>query len=273
MLFDFSLSRTPPENIRAGTTGYLDPLLPLRRPPRWDLHAERYAAAVTLYELAAGPHNLPRWGDGASDPSQLACEITLEAELFDADLRDGLTHFFTTALRRNPPERFDNAEEMLQAWRRCFEGIAHLDTLSDHDDAAALRERLARATLDTQIAELGLGSRAINALDRANILTVEDFLTVPLRRLLQLWGVGNTTRREIATAVKLLREQLGSPQQADIPAGTAEAAAPTDQLDVGSLSVDLLAQCIMRLCYHAQGTGYEFSVVQRLLASAKVEDK
>ncbi len=66
VLFDFSLSRTPPENIRAGTTGYLDPLLPLRKPPRWDLYAERYAAAVTLYELAAGPHNLPRWGDGAA---------------------------------------------------------------------------------------------------------------------------------------------------------------------------------------------------------------
>ena len=48
VLFDFSLSRTPAENIRAGTTGYIDPLLPLRKPPRWDLHAERYAAAMTL---------------------------------------------------------------------------------------------------------------------------------------------------------------------------------------------------------------------------------
>ena len=246
VLFDFSLARTPPENIRAGTTGYLDPLLPLRRPPRWDLYAERYAAAVTLYELAAGPHNLPRWGDGASDPSQLACEATIEAELFDADLRDGLTDFFTKALRRNPAERFDNAEEMLQAWRRCFEGIAHPGTLSDHDDAEALRELLAGATFDTQIAELGLGSRAINALDRANILTVEDLLTVPLRRLQRLRGVGNTTRREISTAVKLLREQLGNPKQADVPAGMTEAASPTDQLDVGSLSVDLLAQRLMR---------------------------
>ena len=73
----------------------------------------------------------------------------------------------------------------------------------------ALRARLAGATFDTQIAELGLGARAINALDRANILTVEDLLTVPLRRLQRLRGVGNTTRREIAAAVKLLREQLG----------------------------------------------------------------
>jgi hypothetical protein len=245
VLFDFSLSRTPPDNIRAGTMGYLDPLLPLRQPPRWDLYAERYAAAVTLYELAAGPHNLPKWGDGASDPSQLTCEVTIEADLFDADLRDGLKHFFTKALRRNPTERFDNAEEMLQAWRRCFESIEHPGALSDHDEAAALRERLADATLDTHIAELSLGSRATNALDRANILTVEDLLTVPLRRLQRLRGVGNITRREIATAVKLLREQLGNPQHTDVPAGLAEAPSSTDQLDVGSLSVDLLAQRIM----------------------------
>ena len=54
VLFDFSLSRSSADNIRAGTTGYLDPLLPLRKPARWDLHAERYAAAITLYELATG---------------------------------------------------------------------------------------------------------------------------------------------------------------------------------------------------------------------------
>ena len=246
VLFDFSLARTPPDNIRAGTAGYLEPLLPLRKPPRWDLYAERYAAAVTLYELAAGPHNLPRWGDGVSDPSQLACEVTIEAELFDADLRDGLSDFFTTALRRNPAERFDNAEEMLQAWRRCFAGIAHPDTVSEHEDADTLRARLAGVTFDTQIAELGLGARAINALDRANILTVEDLLTVPLWRLQRLRGVGNTTRRDIAAAVKLLREALGNPQPADAPAGMPETASSTDQRDIASLSIDLLAQRIMR---------------------------
>ena len=66
VLFDFSLSRTPAERIRAGTVPYLDPFLSLRKPPRWDLHAERFAAAMTLYEMATG--TLPRWGDGRSDP-------------------------------------------------------------------------------------------------------------------------------------------------------------------------------------------------------------
>ncbi len=121
VLFDFSLARTPNDNIRAGTRGYLDPLLPLRKPPRWDLHAERYAAAATLYELATG--TLPRWGDGTTDPSHLTCEITVDAELFDASLRERLTEFFRKAFRRDVSQRFDNAEEMLRDWRHCFEDI------------------------------------------------------------------------------------------------------------------------------------------------------
>ncbi|MFN9858564.1 MAG: protein kinase domain-containing protein, partial [Pseudanabaena sp.] len=47
VLFDFSLSKVSLDNIRAGTTGYLDPLLPVREPPIWDSYAERYAAAIT----------------------------------------------------------------------------------------------------------------------------------------------------------------------------------------------------------------------------------
>ena len=41
VLFDFSLSRTPLDNIRAGTAPYLEPFLGQRKPPRWDIHAER----------------------------------------------------------------------------------------------------------------------------------------------------------------------------------------------------------------------------------------
>jgi serine/threonine protein kinase len=242
VLFDFSLSRISPDNIRAGTTGYLDPLLPLRKPPRWDLHAERYAAAVTLYELAAGPNNLPRWGDGTSGPSHLECEATIEAELFDADLRDSLSDFFTKALRRNPAERFDNADEMLRAWRLCFEGIEQPGRLSDHGDDDTLRQLLADATFDTQIPELGLGTRATNALDRANLLSVEDLLTVPMRRLFRLRGVGNKTRREISTAVRILRERLGSPKPTEVTTGGKEAEPQGEAITIGSLSVDLLAQ-------------------------------
>jgi Protein kinase domain len=37
VLFDFSLSRAPTDNIQAGTRPYLDPFLADRKPPRWDL--------------------------------------------------------------------------------------------------------------------------------------------------------------------------------------------------------------------------------------------
>lgn len=243
VLFDFSLSRTATDNIRAGTTGYLDPLLPLRKPPRWDLHAERYAAAVTLYELATG--TLPKWEDGTTDPSHLNCEITIDAELFDASLRDALTEFFRKAFRRDVRQRFDNAEEMLRTWRNCFEGIAAPGTLSDHENESELRELLADATFNTSISELGLGTRTMDALDRANILTVKDLLAVSPLILSRLRGVGNRTRREISTAVRILRERLGTTQPGDLSNFEATEALG-NQVPSGKLSVDLLAQKIVR---------------------------
>jgi serine/threonine protein kinase len=255
VLFDFSLARTPTDNIRAGTTGYLDPLLPVRKPPRWDLHAERYAAAATLHELATG--SLPRWGDGATDPSHLNCEITIDAELFDASLRERLTEFFRKAFRRDVSQRFDNAEEMLKEWRRCFENLEQPGVFSDQEDEETLRELLANATLDTPVHELGLGTRATNALDRANLLTVEDLLTAPLRRLSRFRGVGNKTRREIITAVRLLRERLGARPSTGAESALDEAPKRGESLNPGSLSIDLLAD---RLLPRAKAGGPEQSV-------------
>lgn len=244
VLFDFSLSRTPVENIRAGTIGYLDPLLPLRTPPRWDLHAERYSVATTLYELATA--TLPKWGDGRTDPSHLSCEISLDADLFDASLRDSLSAFFQRAFRRDPSQRFDNAEEMLRAWRSCFADIEQPGTYADHADETERQDLLADATFETHIPELGLGTRATNALDRANVLTVKDLLRIPLRSLMAMRGVGNKTRREMSMAVRILRERLGQPsQEADSPV-TQEAEIKQEPLDVAKLSVDLLAQRVTR---------------------------
>lgn len=55
VLFDFSLSSVPADNIRCGTSAYLDPFLTDRKPVRWDSAAERYALALTLYEMANRP--------------------------------------------------------------------------------------------------------------------------------------------------------------------------------------------------------------------------
>lgn len=242
VLFDFSLSRTPPENIRAGTTGYLEPFLVHRTPKRWDLYAERYATAVTLYELATG--NPPKWGDGKSDPALLDCEATIDAEAFDASIREQLTGFFTKALKRNPSERFDNAEEMLRAWRNCFEGIEPPE-FEEHEDSAELEKRLEAATFDTAVSELGLGTRAVNALDRVNVLNVRSLLAFPPRRLSRLRGVGNKTRRQIMAAVKVLRERLGTPERTR-PTTHFAAETETAIVDPGSASVDVIIRRLTR---------------------------
>ncbi len=247
VLFDFSLARAPLDNIRAGTATYLDPFLPLRKSRRWDLHAERYAAAITLYEMAAGPGCFPKWGDGASDPSHLQCEASIDGDLFDASLRDNLMEFFARAFRRNPDERFDNAEAMLDAWRDCFVGIENPTTTTDDFDESEVRKLLALATEDTPVLELGLGTRATNALDRANLLTVEDLLTVPMRKLLRLRGVGNKTRREIAAAVRILKERLGTSQRSDATEETDSDAIAEEIVENFNLSVDQLVSRISRI--------------------------
>ncbi|WP_017326156.1 BREX system serine/threonine kinase PglW [Synechococcus sp. PCC 7336] len=243
VLFDFSLSRAPRDNIKAGTPGYLDPLLILRQPPQWDSYGERYAAAVTLYEMTTG--TLPVWGDGVTDPSFVEGEITLEPERFEATLRERLTAFFETAFRRKIEERFDNAEEMLRAWRQCFEGIEEPGALLETEDESALKTLLAGATFDTPILELALGTRSTNALDLANILTVKDLLKTPPRKLQRLRGVGHKTRREILAVTRVLRAELGTPTLSDLGSDTAEADLAAQEAS-GSLSVDRLVQQIAK---------------------------
>lgn len=198
VLFDFSLSRASLDNIRAGTAGYLDPFLSLRRPPRWDLHAERYAAAVTLYEMATG--RLPRWGDGISDPALTDATLVLEPELLDSSVRESLAAFFRRALERDPGSRYDNAEDMRQAWRAAF---AAPQAASEATPSAQ-----AEVTLDTPVALLGLPPAQLQAVDRLGAMTVRDLLEVPSRQIVTMRGVGNDARRALADRVAELRERF-----------------------------------------------------------------
>src|SRR5690606_32807465 len=129
-----SLSRTPAENIRAGTVPYLDPFLSLRKPPRWDTHAERFAAATTLYQMATG--QLPRWGDGQSDPAVPDVAASLDADAFEPSLRERMLDLFETALRRDFRKRFDNAQEMLASWRLVFAEADRSETFTDDGEEA-----------------------------------------------------------------------------------------------------------------------------------------
>ncbi len=217
VLFDFSLSSTPADRIFAGTRPYLDPFLRDRK--RWDLQAERYSAGVTLYEMATGA--LPRWGDGQTDPGMIPDEARIDPERMDSAVREPLALFFQQALRRDPGQRFDNAEEMLAAWRRAFQesGRPITSTTTDqpppgqpHAERAELEAACNRAHLSTSVSLLGLSPRAVNALERADVFTVQGLLRLRPSEMKGMRGVGSKTRNELQEASDLLGRRLGRPE-------------------------------------------------------------
>ncbi|MCW5237485.1 BREX system serine/threonine kinase PglW [Verminephrobacter eiseniae] len=201
VLFDFSLCRTPAENITVGTHPYLDPFLSLRRPPRWDLYAERFALAVTLYEMAVGQS--PMWGDGQTSPSMLDAEATIERDVFDPVTREGFANFFEKALKRDFRERFDNAEDMLRDWRAIFTARRTLHP-GDGPAARGLAAIAPTASTLTTMAELGYSLEAQDVLERMGVHNARELLAVDRVRLRYLKGVGDKIRKEIRLTAKEL---------------------------------------------------------------------
>ena len=230
VLFDFSLARVPADQVQVGTHPYLDPFLSKRRPPRWDPSAERYSAGVTLYEMAAGV--LPKWGDGRSDPALTDAALTVEAERFDQSVRDGLSGFFRKAMARDFKGRFDNAEEMLRAWRLVFEQADRRTVVKPSGEEVRLDVGVEQADAETLVATLGLSTRATNALDRAGVTDVRQFLALPVSEVRFMGGVGKKTRDELIAMLDRLRRRLPEiakdVQAREKPATTVEDAATLD---------------------------------------------
>ena len=191
-LFDFSLAETRLDNIQAGTPKYHDPFIRQRKPVQWDLHAERFTAAMTLYEMATG--TLPVWGEGQTDPEMLDCEASIASEMFDANIRKAMTNFFTRAFRRDSAKRFDNAEEMLNAWGNVFRTV---DVSSHHDTDFDQKKAVMDAAPDTRLVSLGLTPQALSALEHKNVLTVRNLLELPFNQLRVMRGVGFKTKKEV----------------------------------------------------------------------------
>ncbi|MBT8227707.1 MAG: hypothetical protein KJO75_19725, partial [Dactylosporangium sp.] len=235
VLFDFSLSRAGASAVEAGTPPYLDPFLGSVRRPTWDSAAERYAAAVTLFEMATG--RTPRFGDGASDPAAIADEATVEPSLFDPSVADALVTFFRRTLRRDARERFHTAAEMLTAWRAIFTG----KTTTIPDDADALA---AAAKPTTSLAEAGLSPRALSALEPLRLNTVGDLAAVDAGRLSRLAGAAESTRREVRTRAKQWRQRFGS-TTADTPPRPAPAST-ADPAEIAQLLTQVARTAVRR---------------------------
>ncbi|MFC8385747.1 protein kinase [Nocardia sp. NPDC057272] len=122
-LFDFSLSRAPVEQTDAGTPPYRDPFLGTGIRTSYDSAAERYSAAVVLYEMATA--GTPVYGDGLSDPKVLDDDVAVTTEDFTSTgmsctRAEALAGFFRKSLARNVKQRFDTAAAMRDAWVAVF---------------------------------------------------------------------------------------------------------------------------------------------------------
>lgn len=200
VLFDFSLSRAPAAALDAGTPPYLDPFLGGVR-PRFDSAAERYAAAVVLFEMATG--HRPYYGDPLANPAAVPDEATVDPKSFDPSVAGSLTEFFRRALARDASLRHDTAAEMLAVWRGAF---SHGTTTAPED----ADELAAKAKLETELEAAGLSARALSALEPFGVRTVGDLTAVDAVRLNRLSGVAESTRKEVKSRAKQWRDRFGT---------------------------------------------------------------
>ncbi|RKF29019.1 BREX system serine/threonine kinase PglW [Micromonospora globbae] len=218
VLFDFSLAGVSVKELTAGTPRYLDPFLGTASRQVYDKHAEWYALAVTLHEMASG--ELPIWGDGGTEPQLTDGPPVLAVEAFDPAIRDGLVEFFHQALHRDHRRRFAALKDMRDAWQQVFRrsdasapvGTDHPEIEADEPDeqaaAKAREEAAAKATRATALEAAGLTPRAVSAAHRLDATTVGELLTVA-NKLAHLPGLGAKTRQELQRRVKEWRTRLG----------------------------------------------------------------
>ncbi|WP_405393429.1 BREX system serine/threonine kinase PglW [Microbispora hainanensis] len=209
-LFDFSLSRAPLEQTAVGTPPYLDPFFDTVHRPRYDAAAERYAAAVTLYEMATG--QTPVYGTGVSHPALVDSDVTIEPDAFEpGPAREGLIAFLRRALARDVKQRHDSIESMRIEWRAVFDAVPPAAATPGSVNPATgkeLDEAAGRAGLDTPIANAGLTPRAVDALHRIDVRTVRDLLARSAFDISRLSGVADPTKREIRRRAKQWRARL-----------------------------------------------------------------
>lgn len=257
VLIDFSLAGYPVQEWQAGTEGYLDPFIGTLTRSVYDAHAERYAVAVTLHEMASC--ELPVWGGGKMSPRQTDPEQqpypTIAAEAFDPAVRDGLVAFFRKALHRDIRDRFPELKPMRDAWKKIFldlaqtapssgrsrpaerpsagvppvSGTTETRAVDEVEPASAERKRneaAAAATRGTSIETSGLGLAAISFVYGLGVNTVGELLDLSQRQLVNAPGLGAKTRREVLGRIRQWREKFAEQPAAPLtPAGREEAKA------------------------------------------------
>jgi len=209
VLIDFSLVSTDPSNVMVGTPAYRDPYLRMRG--AWDAAADRYSVALVLYEMLTGARPVMDESAAAGLPT-----LKVDAERFDAALRDRFLAFFERALAPRVEDRFDSAERMKTSWLGLFaEQPRPVPVRAASERAPELEPERptfdpSTATPKTPIDALAavLSARARNALDRAGVATVGELVQLPRNFLSAVRGVGTLVAKEIQDVADLFREQF-----------------------------------------------------------------
>ncbi|MGW0631017.1 BREX system serine/threonine kinase PglW [Streptomyces sp. NPDC002758] len=253
VLIDFSLAGYPAKNVEAGTDGYLDPFVGIVTRGSYDSHAERYALAVTLHQMASG--ELPKWGDGSLPPRMTDQKQwphpTIATEAFDPAVRDGLLAFFHKALHRDASKRFPELKPMRDAWKKIFldasqavpsnhrarpaengEATAAVIAQAEPESAEQQRDRLAAdVQRDTPLSVAGLTGAAESFLYGLGITTVGELLDYSRRKLVNAPGLGAKTRSEVQRRQREWGEKLREIPVSPLTAkGRAEAQEELEQL-------------------------------------------
>ncbi|MFF3871948.1 BREX system serine/threonine kinase PglW [Streptomyces sp. NPDC001978] len=253
VLIDFSLAGYPAKNVEAGTDGYLDPFVGIVTRGSYDSHAERYALAVTLHQMASG--ELPKWGDGSLPPRMTDQKQwphpTIATEAFDPAVRDGLLAFFHKALHRDASKRFPELKPMRDAWKKIFldasqavpsnhrtrpaengEATAAVIAQAEPESAEQQRDRLAAdVQRDTPLSVAGLTGAAESFLYGLGVTTVGELLDYSRRKLVNAPGLGAKTRSEVQRRQREWGEKLREIPVSPLTAkGRAEAQEELEQL-------------------------------------------
>ncbi|CDO20640.1 protein kinase [Mycolicibacterium mageritense DSM 44476 = CIP 104973] len=207
MMFDFSMAGVDARNIEAGTPPYLDPFLGAGARRQYDTAAERYGAAVVLFEMATG--STPQYGpDPNANPATVDDDVTVDPTLFEPTLATAMVEFFAAALSRDTARRPDTGEDMLRGWRRIF-AVAETDITAAVSDAAA-----EKADAATALTAAGLSPRALSALEPVRVSTVGELLALDSTALNRLVArEAKDTRSEITTRYRAWAKRLGKQSQ------------------------------------------------------------
>jgi serine/threonine protein kinase len=185
VVIDFSLVGQLPDALFIGTALYRDPALKI-----WDSAADRYAAALCLFELYAGRHPF----DGqAPVPGQ---QPRIEADEFEAP---GLASFFQKALSPRREDRYPSAPAMRQAFQEALgvkaAAAAAPDALAFQPDASSPLLPLSATTLS---------SLSVERLRLAAVHTQGDLVALRPEQLRNVSGLGKKKQKQILE----LRDQL-----------------------------------------------------------------